>query len=104
MKGKPVLTARQWALVQSWKKSGLSINQIYRRLGLSHNSVVNRWFTGDDNPLEMPKRGKAYTPPYFEAEQQQERTPEVPKDTRDLTARIFGDPLSGRSALDRRQA
>lgn len=27
----------------------------------------------------------------------------VPKDTRDLTARIAGDPLPGRSALDRRQ-
>lgn len=27
----------------------------------------------------------------------------VPKDTRDLTARFCGDPLPGRSALDRRQ-
>lgn len=27
---------------------------------------------------------------------------EIPKDTRDLTARICGDPLPGRSELDRR--
>lgn len=27
---------------------------------------------------------------------------EVPTDTRDLTARLFGDPLPGRSALDQR--
>lgn len=29
---------------------------------------------------------------------------QVPPDTRDLTARIFGDPLPGRSALDQREA
>lgn len=29
------------------------------------------------------------------------RLAEIPYDTRDLTARIFGDPLPGRSALDR---
>lgn len=28
----------------------------------------------------------------------------VPPDTRDLTGRIFGDPLSGRSALDKLRA
>jgi hypothetical protein len=28
----------------------------------------------------------------------------IPPDTRDLTARFFGDPLPGRRALDRRQA
>lgn len=31
------------------------------------------------------------------------RLREVPPDTRDLTARICGDPLPGRSALDRRK-
>lgn len=31
------------------------------------------------------------------------RLAEVPKDDRSLTARMFGDPLKGRSALDRRQ-
>lgn len=30
------------------------------------------------------------------------RLAEIPKDTRDLTARIAGDPLPGRSALDMR--
>lgn len=29
------------------------------------------------------------------------RWAEIPADTRNLTARIFGDPLPGRSALDR---
>lgn len=28
----------------------------------------------------------------------------IPRDTRSLTAMAFGDPLPGRSALDRRQA
>lgn len=28
---------------------------------------------------------------------------QIPKDTRGLTARLMGDPLPGRSALDRRQ-
>lgn len=32
------------------------------------------------------------------------RAMNVPNDTRDLTARICGDPLPGRSALDRRNA
>lgn len=30
------------------------------------------------------------------------RMAEIPRDTRDLTARVCGDPLPGRSALDRR--
>ena len=34
----------------------------------------------------------------------QNRVAEIPDDTRDLTARVFGDPLPGRSALDRRMA
>lgn len=32
------------------------------------------------------------------------RVAEIPHDTRSLTARMFGDPLPGRSALDRRSA
>ena len=32
------------------------------------------------------------------------RLAEIPKDHRSLTGRLFGDPLPGRSALDRRQA
>lgn len=28
---------------------------------------------------------------------------QVPRDTRDLTGRVFGDPIPGRSALDQRQ-
>ena len=32
------------------------------------------------------------------------RLADVPADTRCLTARFFGDPLPGRSALDRRNA
>lgn len=33
-----------------------------------------------------------------------DRIAEIPLDTRGLTARTFGDPLPGRSALDRRSA
>jgi hypothetical protein len=33
----------------------------------------------------------------------EQRLREVPADTRDLTARICGDPLPGRSALAKRQ-
>lgn len=33
-----------------------------------------------------------------------QRLAEIPPDTRDFTARQFGDPLPGRSALDRRRA
>lgn len=31
------------------------------------------------------------------------KIPPVPRDTRTLTARIFGDPLPGRSALDQKR-
>jgi hypothetical protein len=31
------------------------------------------------------------------------RLSEIPADTRDLTALVFGDPLPGRRAIDRRQ-
>ena len=33
-----------------------------------------------------------------------QQLPFIPNDTRGLTARVCGDPLPGRSALDRRQA
>ena len=29
---------------------------------------------------------------------------EIPEDTRDITSRIFGDPIPGRRAIDRRQS
>lgn len=32
-----------------------------------------------------------------------QRSATIPRDTRDLTARLFGDPLPGRSALDQMQ-
>lgn len=32
------------------------------------------------------------------------RLAEIPEDTRDLTARLMGDPLPGRRAIDRREA
>lgn len=35
------------------------------------------------------------------AEELRERFRAIPKDTRDLTSKICGDPLPGRSALDR---
>lgn len=37
-------------------------------------------------------------------EELEARLAEIPPDTRCLTARFFGDPLPGRSALDRRSA
>lgn len=50
----------------------------------------------------MPKHGPA-PPRQPPPEDQAARLAEIPKtDTRDLTGRVMGDPLSGRSALDRR--
>jgi hypothetical protein len=39
-----------------------------------------------------------------EPEELRARLAEIPPDTRDLTALIFGDPIPGRRALDRRQS
>lgn len=48
--------------------------------------------------------GLRYYVERFDRETLEERLAEIPADTRNLTARICGDPLPGRSALDRRQA
>ncbi len=52
---------------------------------------------------ELRRRAAIPRPGYIDKSVIEERLSEIPADTRDLTGRIFGDPLPGRSALDRRE-
>ena len=52
-----------------------------------------RWTIRHEQKMELQRAQAAGKP--------KEYLPPVPRDTRDLTARIMGDPLPGRSALDR---
>lgn len=63
-----------------WNQLTKEASAMRRAAGLHHDEAGNRL-----PPQEIARRRRA-----------------VPADTRDLTARFFGDPLPGRSALDTR--
>jgi hypothetical protein len=65
-----------------------------RRAGL----VKTTRLKGDGTPAHMANR---CAPP---AEDIAARLAEIPPDTRSLTARLFGDPIPGRRAIDQRRA
>jgi hypothetical protein len=48
--------------------------------------------------------GLSWSGPRMNAAQLEARLSEIPDDTRDLTGRMFGDPLPSRSALAQRAA
>lgn len=50
----------------------------------------------------LPRQHQVQTASRVNASILSARLSEIPDDTRDLTARLCGDPLPGRSALDRR--
>ena len=77
--------------------SGLPWAQIAERLGTTPNTVRRAL-----DP-EYVERMRAYERNRDRSDRRPARHA-IPADTRTLTARLFGDPLPGRSALDRRAA
>ena len=81
--------------------AGKGYRQISAALGVSETSV--RRMVGK---LEVIRVGgdRRYTERVEEKIAAKKLLRQIPPDTRNLTARIAGDPLKGRSALDKEQA
>lgn len=93
----PELLQRMEAL----KLQGARNCEIAQMVGL-HERTVGKWLNGDvrfDNGGVIGNRDPI---PVELKRQALELYRQVPRDTRDLTARLCGDPLPGRSALDQR--
>lgn len=68
----------------------MSNKQKFRRMMKVHGELRRR--------AALPRSG------YIDKSVIEQRLSEIPADTRDLTGRIFGDPLPGRDALSKRNA
>ena len=110
------MTPAQIARINEMRASGMAWKAIAEQFGVSHETirrVVEPGYREHRNALSRARRqssgeGKAdrafnHVPEMrVDDKRDGERLlREVPADTRDLTARICGDPLPGRSALDR---
>jgi len=74
--------------MRAMAKLGWGRNQIAGELGVSR-STVSKYAPGACQRIRARERLADFT---------------VPEDTRDLTGRFCGDPLPGRSALDKRRS
>lgn len=95
------------------RDEGMPINRIARELGVGDEWIRRRLIPGHrekanaawraDHPPTGPSKVKIE--PYRPKKDEVDRLrASIPKDTRDFTQRFCGDPLPGRSALDRRRA
>lgn len=97
--------------IQRMRQEGLTYKKIAETLGVqvgALDAILNPERTERINELRRQRRLKEggrkssfvhYTEPHLEVKGEM-----PPPDTRDLTARLLGDPLPGRSYLDRMRA
>lgn len=94
------------------KADGFNIKEIAAALGVAKSTASKHMSPNyRQKDIEYRRRnvlGVRPKSPIFmaeralKAEEVEARMAEIPEDTRNLTSRAFGDPLPGRSALDRR--
>jgi hypothetical protein len=90
------------------RESGMTLRRIGTHFGISESVVGRRLNPVLAERARLRDRNRDGTAPISEATVRREtelaaRLAEIPSDTRDLTGRLFGDPLPGRRALDIRQ-
>lgn len=108
-------TPENIAKARQLRDAGMCMEHIARQLGIGSGYTIKRWLdpkTAEANRLMQRLTHKprpAPTPNWLRTDRHrptqadiQARLAEIPPDTRSITARIFGDPLPGRRALDRR--
>lgn len=84
------------AKIAELRRAGVPKEHVAKQLRCSR-STVERYELGYDSFFKSgPKTNE------LSAAELLARLAEIPPDTRSLTGRILGDPLPGRSALDRR--
>jgi hypothetical protein len=99
--------ARDAACARKLRAGGLSWASIGARLGYHEKTIRERL----DSDFAAAQRFRYTDPAAFIEMDEQRITPEeaaraiatVPLDTRSVQARFLGDPLPGRSALDRKR-
>lgn len=83
---------------QELREQGMTLTKIALTMG-APEATVRHWIHARER--EAGKEGKYKSREFYVIVEQLLR--EIPLDTRDLTCRLFGDPLPGRSALDMRE-
>lgn len=100
---KRLLTAEQLAEISQLAADGWTLNRLAEKFNCHHMTIRRAL---DPALYPMPGRSKTLkrenATPIAVREDFAARLAEIPRDTRTLTERIFGDPLPGRSAFDRR--
>ena len=107
------LTDQQIDTMRKWRKAGQSYKQLSWFFNVSVNSVryhcdVARQVRRNEEKQATLRRSEILGPGNMQSAREIRKIDyeamrlkrEIPKDTRSLTARLCGDPLSGRSALD----
>lgn len=99
------MNAEQVRVAKALRKRGRGIGVIARRIGANPNDV-RKALGMEVRHKPKPKKGREFlhfqqVTPLHVKEDAERLSDEVPVDTRDLTGVVFGDPLPGRSALDR---
>ena len=107
------MTKKTNALVRkakSLRAKGLYYWQIGEKLGV-HECTVITWFKPEqvkkmnaERRLDYVKTTKIRLEPRPPEADYRARLAEIPPDTRNLSQRLMGEPVKGRSALDRKQA
>jgi hypothetical protein len=112
------LTPEQQAAIKSAFASGITLSALVEAYGCTRDTILrlvdHRWRERRNEGIRRARehRNEGKTPAFqnhvvsahhrASKDEAAARLAEVPADTRSLTSRLAGDPLPGRSALDRR--
>ena len=101
MTGKPKYPAEFRTRAIEMRATGMSTYDIAKQLGCTP-TAVSLWTTPGyrDRQYARNKQRHAHQPPQWKIDAM-ERLKEIPPDTRDLSARLCGEPLPGRRAIDK---
>ena len=106
MRRTPALVAKAKEL----REAGYLFTEIGERLGFNDTTII-AWLSPERaRKREEDRRRRDYTYVHNVVERKPSeadymaRLAEIPPDTRNLSQRLMGEPVPGRSALDRKQA
>lgn len=95
-----VYSPEQWAQAKRMYEAGEKLGLIRARTGISRTRLHVRLVEGVEGQGPVVRYRDPH--PHMTLEEEARLFASLPKDTRSFTARAMGDPLPGRSALDRR--
>jgi hypothetical protein len=93
-------SAEQWDQATQMLEAGHELDAIKARTGIPKRRLLAKLIYQTQATGQIVRYRDPH--PRMTLEEEAKLFASLPKDTRDFTARIMGDPLPGRSALDRR--